>query len=71
VSLTEQELPNALEHVTYEWWMLWEVAIWLSVTDAVAADLAAARPDPTLGVTLGVKSAAGVRNPKRRRSSEA
>ena len=37
-----------------------------SVTDAVAADLAAARPDPTLGVTLGVKSAEAVRNPKHR-----
>jgi hypothetical protein len=33
VSLTEQELPNALEHVTYEWWMLWEVAIWLRDRD--------------------------------------
>jgi len=42
-----------------------------SVTDAVAADLAAARPDPTLGVTLGVKSVAAVRNPQHRRSSEA
>jgi len=42
-----------------------------SVTDAVAADLAAARPDPTLGVTLGVKSAAAARNPKHHRRSEA
>lgn len=29
MSLTERELPNALEHVTYEWWMLWAVAVWL------------------------------------------
>ena len=42
-----------------------------SVTDAIAADLAAARPEPTLGVTLVVKSAAAVRNPKHRRRSKA
>ena len=41
-----------------------------SVTDAVAADLAAARPDPTPGVTLGVKTVTAVRNPKHRRRSE-
>lgn len=35
VSLTEQELPNALEHITYEWWMLWETAAWLRGHDGL------------------------------------
>lgn len=29
MKLTEAELPRALEHVTYEWWMLWETTSWL------------------------------------------
>jgi len=29
VSITQSERPAALEHITYEWWMLWEMAVWL------------------------------------------
>jgi hypothetical protein len=33
VKLTEQELPRALEHITYEWWMLWEATAWIARHD--------------------------------------